>query len=223
MAKTNGGDRHSAALIPDLISDPTEKARKEAANGLRQFDTAVEAIDAALSPERSFKLRPSLILHLHRTALDEISSYAGNWRPGPVEILKSRHVPPAAHLVPELIEDMCDYVNSEWSKQSAIELSAYVMWRLNWIHPFTDGNGRTARTLAYVILCVRLATRLPGVRTIPDQIADNKGPYYEALEAADEALRSSGVDVSVLSAYLGDLLANQLVSIHEDAINRPVE
>jgi hypothetical protein len=29
------------------------------------------------------------------------------------------------------------------------ELAAYGLWRLNWIHPFVEGNGRTARAVCY--------------------------------------------------------------------------
>ncbi|MBL8221394.1 MAG: Fic family protein, partial [Bryobacterales bacterium] len=31
-----------------------------------------------------------------------------------------------------------------------------VMWRLNWIHPFFGGNGRTARSASYLVLCASL-------------------------------------------------------------------
>ncbi|HET9282483.1 MAG TPA: Fic family protein [Candidatus Angelobacter sp.] len=54
-------------------------------------------------------------------------------------------------------------------RKSAIHLAAYVIWRLNWIHPFADGNGRTSRALSYLVLCTRLGERLPGTVTIPDQ------------------------------------------------------
>ena len=50
-------------------------------------------------------------------------------------------------MVAELVEDMCDYVNENWEAKSAIHLAAYIMWRLNWIHPFADGNGRLSRFL----------------------------------------------------------------------------
>lgn len=104
--------RHSHALEPDLIADPQLKAEAEAKNGLRQYDVGIRIIETAI--ERGvteFKLRPSTILALHREALSGISSYAGLWRPAGVEIHGSKHSPPGAHLVPELIEDMCDYVN----------------------------------------------------------------------------------------------------------------
>lgn len=98
--------------------------------------------------QRPFRLRPSIILDLHRIALDGLSAYAGNFRPGGVMIGKSKHTPPAAHLVPGLIEEMCDHVMDRFAAGSALHLCAYVMWRLNWIHPFTDGSGRTSRALA---------------------------------------------------------------------------
>lgn len=89
-------------------------------------------------------------------------------------------------MVPEEVEHMCDYVNDNWDKSSPIHLAAYALWKLNWIHPFTDGNGRTVRALSYFLLCLRLGYRLPGTNTILAQISNDKSPYNRALEAADE-------------------------------------
>lgn len=173
---------------------------------------------AWVDQDRQFRLRPSAILHLHRVALDGINSYAGNYRPAGVEIEGSEHAPPGAHLVPELIEELCDYVNENWDSETAIHLSAYVMWRLNWIHPFSDGNGRTARAVSYVILSVRLGERLPGTNTIPEQVSTDKQPYYRALEAADNVLKQKDrVDVSSLEKLLGTYLASQLYSVLQKA------
>ena len=211
-----GGDRHSKPDSPDLITDPDEKAKREALNALRQVDIVYEQIDYWLQPDRPFRLRPSTILNLHRVALEGISAYAGNWRPAGVAIGGSTHTPVGAHLVPEKIEDMCDYVNANWVK-SAIHLSSYVMWRLNWIHPFSDGNGRTARASSYLVLNVRLGYRLPGIRTIPDQIVENREPYYKALEAADATWSAEKIDVSAMESLLESMLATQLLSIVEEA------
>ncbi len=176
MSNGAGERRDSRALEPELITDPLERAEAEAANGLRQFDAGKVAAQEAIErqPFKPFKLRPSLILSLHREALSGISFFAGNYRPSAVEISQSKHLPPSAHLVPELVEQMCDYVNDNWTK-NAIHLSAYVMWRLNWIHPFADGNGRTARIVSYVVLTIRSGFILPGTPTIPDQIVTDRG------------------------------------------------
>src|SRR5579872_1285942 len=118
-------DRHSEALETELISDPDEKARKEAKNGVRQFDAVIEQVEYWLQPERTFKLRPSAILSLNRLALEGLSMYPGVFRPARIEIQGSKHTPPGAHLVPELVEEMCDYVNASWDR-SPIHLASYV-------------------------------------------------------------------------------------------------
>jgi Fic family protein len=208
--------RDSRALEPELITDPQEKAAAEARNGFRQYDAAIGAIHTALD-RGSFKLRPSLILSLQREALAGISSYAGNYRPGGVAIEGSKHEPVGAHLVPELIEEMCDYVNDHWNESTPLHLAAYLMWRLNWIHPFADGNGRTSRIISYVVLSIRAGAVLPGTPTIPDQIVDNRSPYFEALDAADSAYRDGKIDVSRMEDLLAGLLAKQLAGFYQAA------
>lgn len=69
-----------------------------------------------------------------------------------MEIKGSQHVPPDAWQVPQLVEELCDYVNDNWDAATALHLAAYVMWRLNWVHPLADGNGRTARAISYLVL-----------------------------------------------------------------------
>lgn len=209
-------ERRSEAIEAELINDPAEKASKEARNGLRQFDQVIEQIEYWLQPDRKFRFRPSAILSLHRDALDGISSYAGVYRPAGIAIQGSKHEPPGAHLVPELVEDLCDYVNANWEK-SPIHLAAFTLWRMNWIHPFVDGNGRTARATSFLVLCVRLGYRLPGTNTIPEQISHDKKPYYAALEAADKADAHGRVDVCEMESLLEQLLASQLVSVLQQA------
>jgi Fic family protein len=211
--------RDSKALEPELIADPQARAEAEARNGLRQYDTGIQAIQTALE-RQTFRLRPSLVLALHREALTGISMFAGNFRPAGVQIHGSKHEPPGAHLVPELVEDMCDYANLHWQQSTPIQLGAYVMWRLNWIHPFADGNGRTSRITSYVVLSIRAGAVLPGIPTIPDQIVENRTPYFEALDAADAAWKDGRIDVSKMEELLGTLLARQLASFYEAAGGR---
>jgi Fic family protein len=91
------------------------------------------------------------------------------------------------------------------------------MWRLNWIHPFADGNGRTSRIVSYIVLNIKLGYRLPGVKTIPDQIVENRAPYFEALDEADERFQSGVIDVSTMQNLVESLLATQLMTVYEIA------
>lgn len=216
MSDGSGERRDSRAHDPKLIVDQLERAEREAANGLRQFDAGKGAAQEAID-RQAFNLRPSLILSLHREALAGISSFAGNYRPSSVEISQSEHEPPPAHLVPELIEGMCDYVNDNWEIATPLHLSAYVMWRLNWIHPFADGNGRTSRIVSYVVLMVRSGFILPGTPTIPDQIVNDRRGYFAALDRADAAWKEGHVDVTAMEELLGGMLARQLAAFYQSA------
>lgn len=208
--------RHSKALEAELLSDPQAKAEAEARNGLRQFDHGIQTVHQALE-RGSFKLRPSLILALQREALTGISAYAGNFRPAGVEIVGSKHKPVEAHVVPELVEELCDYVNDHWDEKTAIHLASYVMWKLNWVHPFADGNGRTSRILSYVVLSIRAQSVFPGTPTIPEQIVDNRNPYFDALDAADAAWADGRIDLSKMEELLSGMLARQLTDAYQKA------
>ena len=58
---------------------------------------------------------------------------------------------------------------------------------------------------------------LPGTKTIPEQIAQNKKPYYEALEAADAQWKAGLVDLKALEDLLSAALATQLADYHRMA------
>jgi Fic family protein len=208
--------RHSQAVEAELILDPEERARREASNALEQTAQVQALIAQTVADGRPYKFRPSMLLGLNRAALKGISLYAGLFRPGDIAIGKSKHVPPGAHLVPELVEDLCEYVMERWAEASPIHLSAYVMWRINWIHPFTDGNGRTARAASYLVLSVGTRMLLPGTRTIPEQTIANRAAYYAALEDADDAWKEREVvDLSAMEKLIAELLTGQLLSVAE--------
>jgi Fic family protein len=168
-------------------------------------------------PDRPFKLRASTILQLHQSALDGLHPLAGTWRNTSVKIGGSAHQPPEAFLVSDEVQGLCEYINDNWSNASAVHLAAYILWKLNWIHPFADGNGRTARAVMYVVLSIKLDSLLPGSPTIPEQIAGNKSPYYAALEVADKRLVDGKVDVSDLEKMLDGMLSAQLLGAAKEA------
>lgn len=201
---------------------PQTIAELEVANGLRQYDLALDVIKTFLEPDRPFALRPSLLQQLQKIAVEGIEAYPGEWRTGPARITKSKHTPPDAHLIGFLVQEMCDYVNNNWHEKTAFYLASYVMWRINWIHPFADGNGRTSRVVSYIVLCVSLKTLLPGTPSIPQQIQDDRTVYFRALEHADEACAAGHEDVSQMETALRNMLAKQLLSVIEQANGRGV-
>ena len=66
-------------------------------------------------------------------------------------------------------------------------------------------------------MSIKLDSVLPGAPTIPEQIAGNKKPYYDALEVADKYWVGEKVDVTDLEIMLGGMLSTQLLSAAKEA------
>ncbi|WP_218032813.1 Fic family protein [Pararhodospirillum oryzae] len=214
-----------------------QAAEREVQNGLRQYDLGIEIIRSFTEERRPFLIFPGVIRQLQKIAVQDVEPNPGEWRTASVQITESRHAPPEPHLVPGLVQEMCDYVNNNWHECTAFHLSAYVMWRHNWIHPFSDGNGRTSRMLSYIILSIKLGYLLPGFPTIPQQIQNDRTQYFNALEEADGKYQEycskrvgldGGVDenykpdVSAMETLLKNMLGNQLLSVIEQANGGPL-
>jgi Fic family protein len=196
-----------------LYRTAEEKRQLETRNGAIQF---LAVLHYASEWDGQSRLTPDILLELQRLAINQIYSCAGSFRDGAVGIAGVGHRPPDHQQMLNLVVEMCDYVNDNWHK-TAIHLAAYLMWRINWIHPFFGGNGRTARAVAYLVLCARLGFILPGRQTIPDLIVADRDSYYQALRQADDAWEAGSLDVSMMESLMSSLLAKQLADIHRQA------
>ena len=147
----------------------------EAINHKHAIDL-VEALAAEAEPitERNVRQIHALIL---RTIDDE---NAGAYRKGQVYITGSTYVPPVAIGMPPLMQELVAWFNSsEAADLHPVKRAALAHFRLVHIHPFVDGNGRTARLLMNLIL---IREGYP-----PAVIRRERRPeYYDALDRAHE-------------------------------------
>ena len=134
----------------------------------------VEALAVKAEPITEHNIRQTHALIL-RTIDDE---NAGAYRKGQVYITGSTYVPPVAIEVPPLMQELVAWINSaEAIELHPIERAAPAHFRLVHIHPFVDGNGRTARLLMNLILI--------GEGYPPAVIRRERRPeYYDALDQA---------------------------------------
>jgi Fic family protein len=102
------------------------------------------------------------------------------------------------------------FIHENWYLLTPTQLASYGLWRLNWIHPFIEGNGRTARAICYYLLCVRDNRLLPGKKIVPERIRETRAPYVEALRASDVAWKQGNLDLTAMDIYLAGLMADQL-------------
>lgn len=182
---------------------PDEPTALEAAQSLRLTDGLLERIAEALEAPETFRITPALICALNGLV------DTGTFRDGPITIRGSAHMPPPAEDVPRLVDEFCAQL-ADLVAREPTHLAAYALWRLNWIHPFEDGNGRTARAVSYLALAHALQYRPPGLVALPERILREKRKYFTCLEQADRAWKKKRLDVSHMKGFLERLLRAQL-------------
>ena len=196
----------------DADAPSDQDNRRLALNSLlRQYDLMVDLVTRYTEPRSPhFVLSPETII-----SLQAVLAYPGGPQPGyrthQVRIATNDFVPMPPEEIPVAVEELCASINLSWDKSDALELAAYALWRLNWIHPFGDGNGRTARALSYLILSIKLGSLLPGAPTILEQLLQRRADYFDALAKVDIAYRErKTVDVAPLRNLLQIMFLRQL-------------
>lgn len=97
-----------------------------------------------------------MLLELHRLFYERVDgAKAGKYRDYQVFITGTEYVPPETQDVPGLMKAFVEDLNRRNREVHPVALAAYAHRRLVDIHPFVDGNGRTARLLMNLILVNR--------------------------------------------------------------------
>src|SRR5450759_5380349 len=188
--------------------DPQLYAKIQEQNLLRQYDLLSNCIEIGLKKGIEFFDKYTLWA-LNYVAVSNISQFGGRYREEPIYV--GNHFPPHFRDVPNIMDRFFSVVHENWEiLDHPTMLPAYALWRLNWIHPFVEGNGRTARAACYYLLCLKQGQLLPGKKIVPERIREDRTPYYDALRAADIAWEQGQFDVSQLAGYLSGLLKQQL-------------
>lgn len=188
--------------------DPALYAHIQAQNLLRQYDLLANCVEIGLSKDIDAFDKYTL-WSLNAAAVANIAQQGGRFRRQPIYV--GNHIPPHFKEVPEFVDELISVVHENWDTMDhPTLLPAYALWRLNWIHPFVEGNGRTARAACYYLICMRYGGLLPGKKIVPERIRENPKPYYDALGAADRHWENGHFNVDQLAEYLADLVEAQL-------------
>lgn len=182
--------------------------RVQEQNLLRQYDLLANCIEIGLS--KGIEAFDKYVLwSLNAAAVSNIAQFGGRYREEPIYV--GNHLPPHFKNVSHEMDLALSVVHENWTVfDDPLTLPAYILWRMNWIHPFIEGNGRTARAACYYLISMKYGALLPGKKTVPERIRDDRKPYYAALQAADRAWADGHFDVSELRNYLNQLVKDQL-------------
>lgn len=80
---------------------------------------------------------------------------------------------------------MLEWLEGEGLGKSPVHRASEILWRTNAIHPFNGGNGRVARSLAYLVILIDVAPIFAG-QPLPTKLKAKKPEYVAGLKAGDK-------------------------------------
>lgn len=141
-------------------------------------DAAMKYINTTLL-SRSGAITVSDILEIHRRVLGYVDPVEGG-RLRTNQVFVGHHIPPHPQDLERHMRELVQWLNSEEALQlHPVEYAALAHYKLVYVHPFVDGNGRTSRLLMNLVL---MQARYPPITIRKEQRAE----YYSALDTANE-------------------------------------
>lgn len=139
---------------------------------------AIEYVKTLVTKQTELDER--VLKDIHYLVLKGIDNQnAGQYRKINVRISGSQHLPPHFLKVPEVMQELVSWYHEQRDKLHPVELATQFHFKFVYIHPFADGNGRTARLLMNFIL---MSYGYPPAIIKADP--EKRIAYYQALEKA---------------------------------------
>lgn len=140
---------------------------------------------------------------------------------------RAEYIPPEYCDIPGLLDELVEYVNT--TDDHPLIIAAVVHYQLVTIHPFEDGNGRTARLMSGYILDLN-GFGFNGIGSLEEYFAYDVDEYYESLQMGLPALYYEGRENPPhpeiwINYFLKMVLlySGKVCSIQQDAGNDDVE
>lgn len=199
---------------------PKDKSQQMIANNYQTIQFIVSHKDALLTPELLLQIHQLMTEHTMQNPQE-----AGCFRSNNDVVVENGithetvHIPPTYEEIPNFVEDLCRFFNEQDAPQfiHPIIRGIIIHFMVAYVHPFADGNGRTARALFYWYM-LKQGYWLTEYLSISRVIAKSKKSYEKAFlyTEADE------MDMGYFVAYNMRVLQQSFKQL-QDYIKRKQE
>lgn len=182
---------------------------------LKNYKEALEFVSTHLG--KKDPIAEELIKEIHRMLVKNVRG--GEYSPGVYRktqnyIINSAtgevvYTPPKAAFVQDLMEELVEWSNRQ-RNISSILVAGIAQFQFVHIHPFLDGNGRTARLLSTLIL-YKTGYDFKRLFTLSEYYDRDRPAYYRAIQS----VRENNMDMTEWLEYFTEGLKNQLVEVQE--------
>jgi Fic family protein len=227
------GNPLSEKQVDEVIESAERKHYLKPEQEVRNYFLALNYLEEKVSKKEKFSTK--LILDVQKLvekgASKEKIGLRGPMPPGVLfAVYDSKtgnpdYIPPEYCDIPGLLDELVEYVNT--TDDHPLIVAAVVHYQLVTIHPFEDGNGRTARLLSGYIMDLN-GYGFNGIGSLEEYFAYDIDEYYESIQMGLPALYYSGREnpphpeiwvnyfLRMVKLYSGKICDLQLASEEED-------
>lgn len=186
----------------------------------------VYELTSELASDRTIKIDEGIIRTVNSMALkglpDRQARTRGKYRIGQNLIVDAdtrqvRYTPPSPEWVPELMDNLISSIEQWLEEYPAPVAAALAHFGLISIHPFDDGNGRTARVIADMILDLK-GWSIDGMLSTSRIVFARRAEYYAALRASQGPDFAETVDATAFVRFHVDALAQAAVMLEDRVV-----
>lgn len=189
--------------------------KKELLNYKKTMDFIATYLD------KNTPISEGLVRELHKILVKEVrggQAEPGNYRQVQNYVVNSRtreiiYTPPSPFDVPPLMREFTEWLNQS-QDLSPVLAAGIAQFQFVHIHPFIDGNGRTARILATLIL-YKTGYDFKRLFTLSEYYDKNRPAYYQAIQS----VRQNKMDMTKWLEYFVEGLRAQMAEIQEKGKN----
>ena len=165
--------------------EPTTKAEQEVLNYFNVLNHLNKYCNKPITKNTILTVNKDLTKDLLRN-----SEYEGKFRDtrvfvGNLHTKKINYMPPDAYKVPGLVDELLDWLNNSTDEMYPVIIAGILHYELVRIHPFVDGNARTSRLMATLILSVH-KFNIDNYFTLDEYYNQDRQDYVDALKSADK-------------------------------------
>jgi Fic family protein len=158
---------------------PRNESEQMIFNNLRAIEFISEFVDSDID------FKTIIDLHKIMTANTDAEKYSGDFRDAEVYVTdhidgEIAHIPPRWEEIKPLMGDLCAFINDDEKFIHPIVKASIIHFMIGYIHPFKDGNGRTARALFYWYLLKKGYTLVKNI-SISRVILESRTQYDKAF------------------------------------------
>lgn len=181
--------------IAEYIETRLEDKEETVSYSIREIMNIEKAMVFIEDTIEDYPINQSFVSELHQLIVEglpvpprgEGDRTPGQYRTHGIKIAKSKHLPPESFQVDGYMDELMQFINQKDASKYDLLKIAIAHHRFVWIHPFSNGNGRTVRLFTYAMLIKNGFNINIGRIINPTAIfCNDRNEYYEKLARADE-------------------------------------